>query len=113
MLTELAPTEFNGPTLRRGGTLATVFLASWCPFCRRFKPAFESAANVNGISWATVDLSDDENELWDVFNIQIVPTILVFKNGNVVWRKDGEPGRGLSNDVINETISKVRSLAQN
>ena len=113
ILTELGPKEFNGRTLKRGGTLAAVFLASWCPFCRRFKPAFEAAANTNDISWATVDLSDDENELWDVFDIQIVPTVLVFKDGNAVWRKDGEPGRGLSDDVINETVSKVRSLAQN
>jgi len=89
--------------------LAAVFLASWCPFCREFQPVFEAAAKANGIRWASVDISD-ENGLWDVFNIEVVPTIVVFKEGKPVWRKDGVLGRGLSEGAITETVSKMKSL---
>ena len=112
--TELGPSDFNGQTLKRGGTLAAVFLASWCAFCRRFEPAFEAAAKVNGAQWARVDVSDYDNKLWEVFNIEVVPTIVLFKNGKAVWRKDGVLGRGLSEDVIKETIDKMGAVgAQN
>lgn len=96
--------------MKREGTLAAVFLASWCPFCRRFQPAFEAAAKVNGILWAYVDLSDDDNKLWDAFEIEVVPTIIIFKDGKPVWRKDGVLGRGLSEDVITQTMSKMKLL---
>jgi len=89
--------------------LAAIFLALWCPFCRQFQPAFEAAARANGIRWASVDISD-ENGLWDAFNIEVVPTIVVFKEGKPVWRKNGVLGRGLSEDAITETVSKMKSL---
>jgi thioredoxin-like negative regulator of GroEL len=107
---ELKATDFSGQTLNRQGTVAAVFLASWCPFCRRFQPAFETAAKVSGTLWASVDVSDDHNELWNVFNIEIVPTVLVFKDGKLVWRRDGVLGRGLSEDVIKETIGQMKLL---
>ena len=110
IVTELGPSDFNGQTLKRRQTLAAVFLASWCPFCRRFQPAFEVAAKTGGILWASVDVSDDNNELWDIFKIEVVPTIVVFKEMKPVWRKDGVLGRGLSDADIGETLSKLKSL---
>lgn len=91
--------------------MVALFLASWCSFCRRFLPAFEAAAKANDISWAIVDVSDYDSELWDVFNIQIVPSIIIFKDGKPVWRRDGVAGRGLSDRVISETVSEMRSLS--
>ena len=91
--------------------MAALFLASWCPFCRQFLPAFEAAAKANDTSWAIVDVSDYDNELWDVFNIEVVPSIVIFKNGKPVWRRDGVPGRGLSDRVISETVGEMKSLS--
>ena len=87
-----------------------MFLASWCPYCRRFRPAFEKAAKQNGINWVSVDISDENNKLWDTFSIDIVPTVIVFKDGKAVWRKDGVPGKGLSEDVIKEAVAQVKSF---
>jgi len=47
---------------------------------------------------------------WDAFNIEVVPTIIVFKDGKPRFRKDGVRGRGLSEDAIKETIDQVRLL---
>ena len=68
------------------------------------------AAKGNSIQWARVDVSDYDNKLWEVFNIEVVPTIVLFKSGKPVWRKDGVLGRGLSEDVIKETIAKMGAL---
>ena len=106
--TELRATDFSGRTLNRDGVIAAVFLASWCPFCRRFRPVFESAAEVSRTQWAFVDVSEDENELWDTFDIHIVPTIVIFNDGKMIWRKDGVPGRGLSETDVEEALRQIK-----
>lgn len=55
-------------------------------------------------------MSDDDNELWDVFDIEIVPTLVAFKDGKPVWRKDGVPGRGLSDETVKDAIAKMKLL---
>jgi thioredoxin 1 len=109
--TELKSSDFTGQNLNRPGIVAAVFLASWCPFCRRFQPVFETAAKISGTAWASVDVSDEDNELWDGFRIDIVPTVVIFKDGKAVWRKDGILGRGLSEDVVKEAIGQIKLLA--
>lgn len=93
------------------GTLAVLFLASWCPFCTRFYPAFQAAADKNGIAWASLDISDDDNPLWEVFSIGVVPTIIIFKEGKAVFRKDGGLGRGLSQKAIDESMDRMKLLS--
>jgi len=90
--------------------VVAVFLASWCPFCRRFQPVFETVAKTSGTAWASVDISDEANELWDEFRIVIVPTVVIFKDGKAVWRKDGIAGRGLSENVVKEAIGQMKLL---
>jgi len=87
-----------------------LFLASWCPFCRRFQPIFEDAAKQRAVPWAVADVSDYDNELWDTFDIGIVPTIVVFKDGEPSFRRDGVPMRGLSQKAIDETIEEMKRL---
>jgi len=107
---ELGPSDFDGKRLKNAQTSAVVFLASWCPFCQRFRPLFEVAAKQNTVPWAIADVSEDENELWDVFNIKVVPTVVVFKNGEPMFRRDGVPGRGLSEEAIEETMAQMKLL---
>ena len=41
-----------------------------------------------------------ESKLWDVFNINVVPTMSVFENGVLKKRWDGQLQRGLTIDQI-------------
>ncbi len=84
-----------------------LFLTEWCPFCRQFYPEFETALNSKGIRWAEVDISDDEDLLWETFDINVVPTIIIFKDGQPIFRKDGVLGRGLSEKAIDETLQEM------
>ncbi len=42
-----------------------------------------------------VNADDPDESLWDAFNLKIVPTLVVFKEGNQLFRKDGISGVGL------------------
>lgn len=58
---------------------------------------------------AVVDLTDLENPLWETFDILVVPTVVVFNDGETALRKDGVLGRGLPADVMIEVIQKMET----
>ncbi|MCX6339963.1 MAG: thioredoxin family protein [Candidatus Aureabacteria bacterium] len=77
---------------------AALFIMSTCPFCRRFRPIFESCAETRAGDFdsLTVILDDQDNPLWEEYGINVVPTIVVFQGGRVISRLDGKPGEGLN-----------------
>lgn len=77
-----------------------VFYMSTCPFCKLFCPEYEKKYG-NKPNYAMVALDTDEDEAWDDYSIQIVPTVLVFKDKKIMKRYDGRPGLGLDINDIN------------
>jgi thiol-disulfide isomerase/thioredoxin len=108
-ITSLNPSDFDGTQLKRSGTVVALFTADWCPFCRAFAPVFESAREETDITKAVVDLSNQENPLWEVFEVHVVPTVIVFRDGVSVIRKDGVLGRGLPHDVMAKIMIEIKA----
>lgn len=102
--TKLDPSDFNGKRLKKSGTVAVLFAAEWCPFCRRFSPIYESALAVKGMPTVLADLSDLGNPLWEAFDIQVVPTVMVFKDGELIHRMDGVLGQGLPDNAMSQVL---------
>jgi len=96
---------FRGDQLLRKGTWIVAFLADWCPFCRRFRPQFSTLEGAAAFRVAVGDVSSEESPLWDVFRIEVVPTIVVFRDGRPVFRVDGILGEGLSEANLHEARS--------
>lgn len=97
--TRFGPADFQGIDLNRPGKWAVAFLADWCPFCRRFVPDF-SALDSNGFGLAWADISADDNPLWDRFDIEVIPTVIVFRDRKAIFRADGRYGIGLLPDDL-------------
>jgi thiol-disulfide isomerase/thioredoxin len=93
-LTVLGTDDFRGTLLTRPGTWAVGFAADWCPFCHSFVPAF-AALSHPGFELARVDLTSYEDPLWDRFQIEVVPSVIVFRDGRTSFRIDGELAEGL------------------
>lgn len=66
------------------------FYATWCGPCRRQIPIIDNFKEKMGdvVNVIKVDV-DQERELADKYRIQSVPTIMIFKNGEVMWRGSG------------------------
>lgn len=85
--------------LKTNRDVLVLFYSSWCPFCRRFIPVFEEYAEKPGsFTTVKVQLDEDENPLWETYSIDAVPSIILFKNGEVHRRLDCQRGIGLSED---------------
>lgn len=87
--------------------MVVLFTAQWCPFCREFAPLFDSAREENGVTKAVADLTDQDNPLWEIFEVSVVPTLVVFRDGVPALRKDGMLGRGLPRDAMTKIMKEL------
>ena len=64
------------------------FYAEWCGPCKMMKPILEEVKKIMGDSIQIVTIDVDKHEsLANSFQIQSVPTLMVFKNGKMLWRQ--------------------------
>lgn len=63
------------------------FWAQWCVYCRRIAPAFDKIATQqeDKLIFAKINI-DDVPEVAEEYGIDTIPTLLIFKNGEVVGR---------------------------
>jgi len=66
------------------------FYAEWCQPCQQMKPRLLDVAERMGEKAKIVEIDiDREKELAERFRIQSVPTLIIFKDGQQVWRQSG------------------------
>lgn len=80
--------------------------AQWCGPCRAFAPIYEAASERHqGIVWGKLD-TESQAELAAAFDIRSIPTVMVFRQGILLFRQAGMlPARALD-----ELLGEVQNL---
>ena len=92
--------------LSSGQKTVAMFYADWCPFCKKFKPVFESVKSK--YKKIQLELNEDENPMWDKFAISAVPTVIAFEGNKIVARKDAKMGVGLDKSDIDSMLKELK-----
>ena len=81
------------------------FFAEWCAPCRSMKPVLENLKNEMGEKVRILKIDVDKNgALADSYSIQSVPTFILFKKGEVVWRSSGARSMAELREVITKNM---------
>ena len=83
------------------------FFAEWCGPCKMMAPILKDVKMQVGDAATIIKVDVDKNpEAAGVYNVQGVPTLILFKKGKAIWRTSGVvPKAGLIN-IINQHINK-------
>lgn len=77
------------PTVRADGIALVDFWASWCGPCRMFAPVYDTVAAAHpDIVFGKVD-TENEQELALSLNIRSIPTLMLFRDGILLFRESG------------------------
>lgn len=66
------------------------FYADWCAPCRMMKPILEEVKQKMGDSATIIKVDVDQfPAAAEIYGVTGIPTLMIFKNGEVKWRKAG------------------------
>ena len=87
---KVSDTTFESEVLKATGPVVVDFLAEWCGPCRMIAPALEEISGSLGGKVKIVKLNVDENpQTAAKYGIQSIPTLMIFKDGQMASRQIG------------------------
>lgn len=80
------------------------FFATWCGPCKMMHPILEQLKEKMGDDIRILEVDVDKNEALSMqYRIQSVPTLMLFKKGEMLWRQSGAMS-------LNDLMQKISQL---
>ena len=74
--------NFSQEVLEFSGYVLVDFWANWCGPCQMLTPVIEEIEKENKVKVVKVDI-DKDSQLAQKYNVNSIPTVLIFKNGQL------------------------------
>lgn len=81
-ITQLSDADFPGKVKKSSKNVAVLFTSPTCPTCKVFKPRFAKIAEKHSET-KFYEMDIVSTETWKNYNIMSIPTVLIFKSGEV------------------------------
>jgi thioredoxin 1 len=87
---KVSDASWDSDVLKADGPVVVDFWAEWCGPCRMIAPALDEIAGTMGDKVKIVKLNVDENpQTAAKYGVMSIPTLMVFKNGEMASRQVG------------------------
>ncbi len=89
-VSKVSDATFESEVLKSANPVVVDFWAEWCGPCRMIAPALDEISNSLGDKVKIVKLNVDENPgIAAKYGIMSIPTLMIFKNGELASRQVG------------------------
>ena len=96
--------EFN--TITKEGYTLVDFFATWCGPCKMLGPVLEELdGEFPSVDFVKVDV-DQEEELAAQFGIMSIPTVILFKDGQIVAKTGGLQSKSQMKTFVENAITQ-------
>lgn len=97
--------EFEDLIVEKKFVLAN-FYTQWCVPCKKMIPILNDFEKTSSTDLIRVDM-DNAQDLSEHYNIEAVPTLILFYKGSEVWRHSGAISKENLQDVVSNNIKKA------
>jgi thioredoxin len=102
---QVSDASFETDVLKSDGPVVVDFWAEWCGPCKMIAPALEEIATVLGSKAKIVKLNIDDNpNTPSKYGVRGIPTLMVFKGGQVAATKIGAAPKNQLQSWIEQSI---------
>ncbi len=97
--------NFQSDVLQSSEPVVIDFWAEWCGPCKMIAPALEEISSEMGGKVKIAKVNIDENpELATQYGVRSIPTLLIFKDGEIVANKIGAAPKSQLSDWISSAV---------
>ena len=81
------------------------FSAEWCGPCKMMPPILKQVKDAMGDKVKIIKIDIDKNpQAANAYHVQSVPTLMIFKKGQTMWRQSGVVQGGQLQSVIQQFV---------
>jgi len=81
------------------------FYADWCGPCKMMSPIIDETKKDLGSGATILKIDIDKNtDVARKYGIRSIPTLVLFKEGEIVWRQSGVPSKSLIVESVKKFI---------
>ena len=102
---ELNREERNKTVMETGALVMAECYADWCPHCQKMMPIVKEFKELEKGKLEVVQINiEEESALADLYTVESIPTFILLRKGEALWRQSGEMNLDRLRKVVEDVV---------